>query len=1093
MKKILLSEILTSSVKTVPPHAAVSEVLEKMATLSISCVVAVDAGHRPLGIFTERDAVHLLADRRGSGSLTMADVMSVPPFTSSSNIDFREAYRILQERGFRHLIVVDGHGCLLGIVTEGDFLHHLDAGDLAEFKSAEKVMSRNIVTVDVGDTLADAISLMSRHRYSCVLVTREQTPHGILTERDVVRLAQIVDDIDTTLVGGVAQTPLITIPPDTTLPDAIKLMDSRKIRHLVVTQHEQLLGLVTRHDLVKTLQGSYVNFLHETIQVQRKELFKLGQQRSLFQLHDAALAAADNAIIIADREAVIQWANPAFSRLTGYTLEETVGNHIRDLVKSGEQVATFYKALWSTILEGRVWHGEIVNKRKDGTLYHEEMTITPVRTESDEITHFIAVKQDITERKKSEESLSNMNKRLNALIEAIPDAIFFKDGESRWLVTNESAKTLFKLRDIDWQGKTELELAALRPAYRAAHEACLIDDEKTWQSGQLMRFDETIPDENGKPRHFEVRKVPVFDSSDRRNGLVIIGRDVTERKLTEEQLREAAAVMRNTHEGVLITDTEPKIIAVNNAYSTITGYSAEEVIGKNPSLLSAGRADKAFYQAMWQEISARGYWQGEVWNRRKNGESYPQLLTISTVYDDQQVPVRYIGVFSDITLMKENQARLEYMAHHDPLTELPNRALVESRLQQELEQAHRHGHQDAVLFIDLDHFKQVNDSFGHLVGDELLCAAAKRLSLRLREGDTLGRLGGDEFILLLSMLNDTQDAAVVARDFIAALNEPFQLPSGHEVFIGGSIGISLFPQDGQTVSELMKNADAAMYLAKESGRNQFSFYTPELNADARNKLALENDLRRAILQNELTLHYQPKVDLRSGRIVGAEALSRWRLADGRWVPPAQFIPIAEKSGLILDLGSWVIEQSCRQIRAWQEDGLGDLCIAINISARQFLNGNLDIQLSQALDRHGIAAHHLEIELTESMLMQEPKRATATMHRLKQLGVKISLDDFGTGYSSLGYLSRFPIDTLKIDQSFVRGVVTEPDDAEIASAIIGLAHRLKLRVVAEGVETEAQLAFMRGNDCDELQGYYFSKALAADDFAGIVRSGKTLPR
>jgi diguanylate cyclase (GGDEF)-like protein/PAS domain S-box-containing protein len=960
MKKILLSEILTAAVKTVPPHAPISGVLEEMASSRISCVVAVDTERRPLGIFTERDAVHLLSDRHELGALTMGEAMSSPPFTSPSDLDFREAYRMLQERGFRHLVVVDGQGCLMGIVTEGDFLHHLDVGDLSEFKVAGKIMSRSIVTVDVGDTLADAIRLMSKNSYSCVVVTSEGIPYGILTERDVVRLAPSVAEIAGMPVGGMVRTPLITVSPDTALPVAISRMDQHKIRHLVVTENDELLGLLTRHDLVKTLQGSYVNFLHETIQVQRKELFKLGQQRSLFQLHEAALAAAANAIAITDNQAVIQWANPAFSTLTGYTLEETVGSRIRELVEPGEQNTAFFAALWQTILGGKMWRGELVNKRKNGTRYHEEVTITPIRNEGGEITHFIAVKQDITER-----------------------------------------------------------------------------------------------------------------------------------KLTEEHLREAAAVMRNTHEGVLITDTTPRILEVNEAYTTITGYSAQEIIGKNPSLLSSGRENKAFYRAMWKDIVERGYWQGEVWNRRKNGESYPQLLTISTVYDDKQVPVRYIGVFSDITNIKENQAQLEFLAQHDPLTQLPNRALIETLLQQELEQARRHGHRGGVLFIDLDHFKPVNDSFGHLVGDELLCAVSKRLGTRLRDGDMLGRLGGDEFILLLSMLNDPQDAAVVARDFIASLNEPFQLPGGHEVFIGGSIGISLFPQDGETVSELMMNADAAMYLAKESGRNQFSFYTPELNADARNKLALENELHRAILQNELTLHYQPKVDLRSGRIIGAEALCRWQLADGSWISPAQFIPIAEKSSLILDLGAWVIEQSCQQIRCWLDDGMRDMCIAINISARQFRNGNLDTQLAEALARHGIAAHHLEIELTESMLMQEPQRAIEIMEKLKLLGVKISLDDFGTGYSSLGYLSRFPIDTLKIDQSFVRGLSTEQDDAEIASAIIGLAHRLQLQVVAEGVETGEQLAFMRTNDCNELQGYYFSMALAADDFARMVQSGKNL--
>ena len=408
MKKTLLNDILTPTVKTVSPHAVISEVLGEMAALRISCVIAVDAERRPLGIFTERDAVHLLAKRCVLDSLKMNDVMSAPPFTALSEVDFREAYRMLQERGFRHLVVVDGDGCLQGIVTEGDFLHHLDTGDLSEFKSAEKVMSRNIITVDVGDTLTDAINLMSRNRYSCVVVTRDHVPYGILTERDVVKLAPSVVKVADMTVGSVVHTPLITAPPNMTLPDAIRRMEQYKIRHLVITEHDKLLGLVTRHDLVKTLQGSYVQFLHETIQIQRKELFALSQQRRLFDLHDAALAAAANAILIADREAVILWANPAFSRLTGYTLEETIGNPIKDMVKSGEQSVEFYETLWNTILDGRVWRGELVNKRKDGALYNEEMTITPVRSESDEITHFIAVKQDISERKRAEEQIYDL-------------------------------------------------------------------------------------------------------------------------------------------------------------------------------------------------------------------------------------------------------------------------------------------------------------------------------------------------------------------------------------------------------------------------------------------------------------------------------------------------------------------------------------------------------------------------------------------------------------------------------------------------------------------------------------------------------------
>jgi diguanylate cyclase (GGDEF)-like protein/PAS domain S-box-containing protein len=1099
MQNLTLHSILSHAAITVTADTPLGEVLASMKSLRISCIMALDDERHPLGIFTEQDAIRLMAEARPVEKLRMADVMNVLSLTATGDMDFCDAYRLISENDLRHLIVLDTAGRLEGVISEADFLHHIGLEYQVESRTVGAAMTRNVQTIAENATLSDAANMMATHRISCVIITRDQAPVGILTERDIVSLAREITAPAIVNITRVMKSPVHTIQANLTLKIAVRKMEETGVRRLVVMEDNIIAGLVTRHDIVKATQGRCIEFLHETLERQRRDLKntqamldQTRQQEAQLRLHLAALNASANAIILTDRNAVIQWANKAFSDMTGYTLDEAIGKQPGELVKSGVQTREFYEALWQTILDGQVWRGEVINKRKDGTLYQQEMTITPVRIENDEITHFIAIKQDITARKQAERTIQESHDKLNALIEAIPDAIFFKDGESRWLITNEPAKQLFHLHDFDWQGKTEMELAAARPEFRAAHETCFIDDEQAWQSGKLTLFEEHVLDEAGRVHEYEVRKVPLFGPNNERKGLVVIGRDISERKLAEAQLREAAAVMQSTHEGVVICDTTPHILAVNAAYTTITGYSAEEVIGKNPGILSSGHSDKSLHEAMWKGLLKDGHWQGEVWNRRKSGEIYPQLLTISTVYDDQHAPVRYVGVFTDISQLKENQAQLKFMALHDPLTKRPNRSLVEQKLKQEIDQAHRHGHRVGVLFIDLDHFKLVNDSFGHLVGDELLCEVTLRLGARLREGDTLGRLGGDEFVLLVSPLRDTQDAAVVARDFIAVLSEPFKLPGGHKIFIGGSIGISLFPQDGETVSELMKNADAAMYLAKENGRNQFSFYSKELNADARGKLAMENDLRHAVLRNELMLYYQPKVDLHSGQICGAEALARWRLADGSWISPTEFIPLSEKSGVILTIGNWVIEQACMQIRNWLDEGLANVRVAINISARQFRNGNLDQQVAQALKKYKIDAQHLELELTESMLMHEHEQIVATMQKLKQIGVKISLDDFGTGYSSFSYLSSFPIDTLKIDQSFVRNVVIERDATEIVSAIIGLAHRMGLRVVAEGVETEAQLDYLRENGCDEIQGYHFSTPLAPHDFADLLRSGKALP-
>ena len=986
-------------------------------------------------------------------------------------------------------------------------------------------------------------------------------------------------------------------------------MESANIRRLVVIEDGILAGIVTRHDFVKTMQGRYIEFLHETLELQRKDLhlarkqIELTRQQLLYHslmeqvndaiivlraesgmvvdcneqacsdldytrddllrmtifdfttrlksgptwnaeleviahegqrltetyhrrrdgtrfpveiharliqkdneryivavardlterkraetqlsLQEAALNSTANAIVITDKDGIIQWANPAFSQMTGYAIEEAIGRSPKDLVSSGVHAREFYKVMWDTIRSGQVWRGEIVNKRKDGTHYTEEMTITPVSGKDKVITHFIAVKQNISFRKEAELKLAQSETTFRGILNTITEAVYIHGADGRFIDVNHGVEKMY--------GYTRDELIGQTPEFLSAPEKndlpALIEAVKMAFSGVPQQFEFWGKRKDGSifPKSVSLVKGDYFDQP----AIIAVARDITALKEAEEQLREAAAVMQSTHEGVVITDTTPHILAVNDAYATITGYTRDEIIGKDPGILNSGRHDKSFYEFMWKILLKDGFWQGEIWNRRKSGEIYPQWLSISAVFNNQHQPVRYIGVFSDITKLKESQSQLEFLAHHDPLTRLFNRAAVESRMEQELEQASRHNLQLSVLFIDLDRFKQVNDSFGHLIGDELLCSVAERLRARLREGDTLGRLGGDEFVLLATPLQEKQDAAVIARDILVALSEPFNLSTGNEVFIGGSIGISLFPDNGSTVAELTKNADAAMYLAKENGRNQFSFYTPELNADARKKLELENDLRRAVLNNELRLYYQPKVNISSGRISGAEALVRWKKADGSWVSPVQFIPVAEKSGVILTIGNWVIEQACSQIRNWLDEGLPEISIAVNVSARQFRSGHLDKIVKNALKQFQIPPHHLELELTESMLMNEPERAIETMKKLKKVGVKISLDDFGTGYSNFGYLRRFPIDSLKIDQSFVRGVAIKPDDAMIVDSIIGLAQRMKLRVIAEGVETADQLSYLRASRCDEMQGYYFSKALPSDEFANLLRSGKKL--
>ncbi len=552
-----------------------------------------------------------------------------------------------------------------------------------------------------------------------------------------------------------------------------------------------------------------------------------------------------------------------------------------------------------------------------------------------------------------------------------------------------------------------------------------------------------------------------------------------------DALRQSAAVFESTQDGVLITDLIPRIVAINHAYTKITGYTEAESLGKNPSILQSGRHDLDFYQTLWSNVKDKGFWQGEIWNRRQNGEIYPQWLTISTVLDELGKAKNYVGVFTDISQAKQSEARLEYLAHYDPLTHLPNRLLIQSRLEQAVERAGRHGYRIGILYIDLDRFKTINDSLSHPVGDELLVAIAQRLSARLREEDVLARLGGDEFLLVMELVAQPEGAATLAQALIELLTTPFNLPSGHEVFISISVGISLFPDDGKTVTELIQYADLAMYQAKQDGRNTYRFHTEALTTAASERLAMETNLRRALERDEFVLFYQPLVNIFDGTLIGVEALVRWQPPNRTLVFPDKFISIAEETGLIVPLGEWVLRTACAQARAWQDIGLTQLIMAVNLSGRQFQSGKIVSLVRTVLQEIGLPAQQLELELTESIVMDQAEQAITTLDGLKALGVRLAIDDFGTGYSSLAYLTRFPIDKLKIDRSFVSDITGNTSDNEIVSTIIAMAKTLKLDVVAEGVETQQQLDILRHFGCNQCQGYLFSKPLPTTEIEKLL--------
>ncbi len=568
----------------------------------------------------------------------------------------------------------------------------------------------------------------------------------------------------------------------------------------------------------------------------------------------------------------------------------------------------------------------------------------------------------------------------------------------------------------------------------------------------------------------------------RMNGTV---QDITERRQAEEDLRLAYQVFENSIEGIIITDAQANILRVNRAFAVITGYSEEDAIGKNPRLLRSDRHDAAFYQGMWASLIEYGYWQGEIWNQRKNGEIYPQWLSIVTIRNEQGITIHYLGVFADLSEKKQAEANLHHVANYDVLTELPNRHLLEDRLYQALATASQNNALVAVLHLDLDRFKTINDTFGHTFGDKLLQAVAQRLAGNIRGSDTIARFSGDEFAVVLTDVGSQENASLVARKILDTLDRPFDL-DGQEVFITPSIGIAFYPIDAANKDDLIRYADTAMSHAKAQGGNVYRFYSAEMNVRVSQRLSLETSLRYALERNEFLLYYQPQVNLRSGKIIGMEALLRWQHPERGLVSPGEFIPVLEETGLIVPVGEWVLRTACAQNSAWLAAGLPPMRVAVNLSAHQFRQSNLTDVVCLALEDSGLEPELLELEVTESIMIQDLQTTLTTLHQLHVIGIQISIDDFGTGYSSLSYLKRLPISKIKIDQSFVRDICSDTDDAAITDAVISLGHSLKMQVIAEGVETLEQLDYLRAHGCDEFQGYYFSRPLPAGEFARLVR-------
>lgn len=714
------------------------------------------------------------------------------------------------------------------------------------------------------------------------------------------------------------------------------------------------------------------------------------------------------------------------------------------------------------------------------------------RDDRGQVWRLVGVARDVTATIEYSHSLRDSERRYRLLAGSLQDVIFTTDSSVHIDYVSPSVQTVFGYSP-EWTMRHGLDRVVTKPRQaarfyelmrrvrKASFNLAALTELGQSLHGETLYFDCVAAD--GRPVAIELRITLIWNENNRFGGALCVGRDISKQRQAEKELRRAATVFDHSTAAIVVTDPDGNIVQVNGAFERITGYASAEIEGKLPATLSADRQQANQMSFVRAQLLELGKWEGELWLKRKGGEAFPCWIGITAVRDADGDLVSYVCFFSDMSERKASEKRIHRLAYYDSLTQLPNRTLFQDRLHSSLQLAARRGSWVALMFLDLDRFKPINDSLGHAAGDRMLKDVAMRLASCVDEDDTVARMGGDEFTFLLHPSADRDEvltrAIHVADRILASLTEPFVL-SGREFFVTASIGIALSPQDGNDISQLMKNADTAMYHAKERGKNNFQFYQAEMNARALERLELESDLRYALEQQQFVLHYQPQFLSDGKTLTGVEALLRWQHPDRGLIPPGDFIPALEELGLVVEVGDWVLGEACRQINRWRAQGLAVPKVSVNLSARQFASGRLGQRIAAILDASGVPPSCLELELTESILMRDVGEAMRILESLKRLGPSIAIDDFGTGYSSLNYLKQFPIDVLKIDRSFVDGLPAGEQDAQIARAIIAMAHSLKLSVIAEGVETRAQLDFLREHGCDEVQGFYLGRPVPAQE-------------
>ncbi len=1076
---VTLNTICSMDLLHAHPTDAALSVLHRMRKSHVSSIVIVDR-QAPLGIITEKDILSLVSQAdRDLTELTAADIMTSPVKTMYGDDDFQHAYEEMQRENVRHIVVINRDGSVRGIATETDFVQHLGFEYLSEIKHVEAVMERSILFVPPDCSLRKAFTVMSEEKTSSVVVGDGLNAMGILTERDVVRLLDDQIDLNNSQVCDYMSSPVATIDIGTSLLDARQMMQAMGIRRLLVADADgKVIGLLTRQHLIDRLQTHFIQMMRDAIDSLNKQL---NNSRDKAIHYQGFFENSPMAYQSLDADGNIIEVNACWRALMGYESWEVIGTPFKKLLAPGQE-DQFDHCFSSFNINGYVKNIHYQLETKTGDKVEVQLDGQIIFDEAHNFLQTQCLLTNLTEKYKTDSQL----RLFRQLIDHSNDALFVIDAEtSRILDINQATCNYlgYEREQLLQMSVTDISDQSHDPD--SWHQRISLVGEK----GGMFEATHTTSDG---------RKVPVEISAVLQsvNGMQVVlstARDITERKQAEQRVREESnflqAVIDCIGDPVMVIGTDYKVMRSNRAADDYSFNCLQH--HEKPCYKVAHDSDGPCPECPLTDVVASKKTFTRIHEyTNKSGETRTFELMASPLYDAHGQVTGLVQSSRDITdhiktrqTLVEKEKSLDFLAHHDPLTKLPNRLLFGDRLEQALRHAKRNNTGVALLFIDLDEFKEINDSFGHNLGDQLLQKVSERLKKHVRDNDTISRLGGDEFTIIVEDIANSNDAARVAQTLLNVFNQPIELDE--QLHISLSIGISLYPDDADQPEALIRNADTAMYRAKAAGKNRYEFYTQEMTDQAFERILIIGALRNAIEHEQFVLHYQPQIDLRDNRIIGAEALIRWKDPQMGTIEPARFIPIAEKTGMIRMIDHWVLDTVCRNISAWQQQGYQVPRISINISARHFGSNSLAAEVAGILDHNRCSSEMIELEITEGVIMNNPERAGKELKQLREMGIRLAIDDFGTGYSSLSYLKTLPLDRLKIDHSFIRDITDDMNDQAISRAIIALADSLGLEVIAEGMETREQRQFLIDENCFYAQGFLFSKGIPEDAFLSLL--------